>query len=341
MAATIQFESHRVELPVVYELEHDPSVLEYYDQPPSIPLFYESGNGRRLSVIHTPDFFVLRTDAAGWEECKAEQDLEKLAEKGPNRYRRDSNGGWLCPPGESHAKEFGLYYRVLSSATINWIFQQNLQFLEDYFRCDGMVISPRSREAVAAEIARKPGLPLMDLIQRTKDAASRDDIYFMIAGGEIFADLSDAAISQPAEVAIFSNAELAAAFRRINGSPNATATALEIKVEPGQSVSWDGMASGAPSTSSRPSTTAAAGCRYLLKASYTFRIGAQKDSYPRSSASLPDNTVPRYSSEARAGCVASASPDPCGGAGQPVSVPRPPTQFAGQRLSWTCVVVVV
>jgi hypothetical protein len=82
----------------------------------------------------------------------------------------------------------------------------------------------------------------MDLIQRTKDAASRDDIYFMIVAGEIFADLSAAAISQPAEVAIFSNAELAAAFRRINGSPIAATTALGIRVEPGQSVSWDGTA---------------------------------------------------------------------------------------------------
>ena len=185
---------------------------------------------------------MLRTGAAGWEECKAEQDLEKLAEKSPNRYRRDPNGGWLCPPGESHAKEFGLYYRVRTSATINWILQQNLQFLEDYFRCDGMVISPRSREVVTAEIAWQPGLPLTDLIQRTKDAASRDDIYFMIVAGEIFADLSAAAISQPAEVAIFSNAELAAAFRRINGSPIAATTALGIRVEPGQSVSWDGTA---------------------------------------------------------------------------------------------------
>ena len=50
MGATIQFESHRVELPVIYELEHDPSALEYYDQPPSIPLFYESGNGRRATA---------------------------------------------------------------------------------------------------------------------------------------------------------------------------------------------------------------------------------------------------------------------------------------------------
>ena len=40
MGVTIQFESHRVELPFVYEMEHDPAVLEYYDQPRSIPLAY-------------------------------------------------------------------------------------------------------------------------------------------------------------------------------------------------------------------------------------------------------------------------------------------------------------
>jgi hypothetical protein len=34
MGVTIQFESHRVELARIYELEHDPDVLEYWDQPP-------------------------------------------------------------------------------------------------------------------------------------------------------------------------------------------------------------------------------------------------------------------------------------------------------------------
>ena len=60
MGVTIQFESHRVELPFIYEAEHDSQVLEYYDQPPSIPLVYRALNGRRLSVMHTPDYFVLR-----------------------------------------------------------------------------------------------------------------------------------------------------------------------------------------------------------------------------------------------------------------------------------------
>jgi putative transposase len=65
MGLTIQFESHRVELPFVYDMEHDPGVLEYYDQPPSIPLAYQAANGRRLSVLHTPDYFVIRRDSVG------------------------------------------------------------------------------------------------------------------------------------------------------------------------------------------------------------------------------------------------------------------------------------
>jgi putative transposase len=34
MGVTIQFESHRHELAAIFELEHDSSVIEYYDQPP-------------------------------------------------------------------------------------------------------------------------------------------------------------------------------------------------------------------------------------------------------------------------------------------------------------------
>src|SRR6266699_6580896 len=60
MGITIQFESHRVELAGIYEMEHDTSVLEYYDQPPPICLRYPAAQGRQLVVMHTPDYFVLR-----------------------------------------------------------------------------------------------------------------------------------------------------------------------------------------------------------------------------------------------------------------------------------------
>ena len=51
MGMTIQFESHRVELAAIYEMEHDDSVEEFYDQPPSIKLDYLSAEGRHLGVL--------------------------------------------------------------------------------------------------------------------------------------------------------------------------------------------------------------------------------------------------------------------------------------------------
>src|SRR3954447_14221564 len=53
MGVTIQFESHRVELAAIYELEHDGDVLEYYDQPPTFKLDYRGATGRHLGVLHT------------------------------------------------------------------------------------------------------------------------------------------------------------------------------------------------------------------------------------------------------------------------------------------------
>ncbi len=236
MGTTIQFESHRVELPVVYQLEHDSGVLEYFDQPPSIQLNYDARDGRRLCVNHTADFFVLREAAAGWEECKTEPDLETLAETAPNRYRRDSEGMWRCAPGEAHAMELGLYYRIRSAAAINWTLQQNLLFLEDYLRADQSRVDPRRRRIILEEIARQPGINLSELIERTTDVANRDDIYFLIAVGDAFVDLGAAPISSPAGVQLFANAEIASAFSRIDGSP----CGREVKKEPGDSISWDG-----------------------------------------------------------------------------------------------------
>ena len=213
MGQTIQFESHRVELPFVCEMEHDPGVLEYYDQPPSIPLAYQAANGRRLSVIHTPDYFVLRQDSAGWVECKTSEDLEKLAISSPNRYLRDGNGNWRCPPGEAHGSALALDYRVWSSAEIDWILQRNLQFLEDYLRCDPASAAGFVDPAIKAVVEAKPGIPLRELLEGC-GVPKPDEIYLLIATGGIYVDLSAAAIAEPEQVRVFVNAEMAGAYQR-------------------------------------------------------------------------------------------------------------------------------
>ena len=201
MGVTIQFESHRVELPAIFEFEHDCSVLEYYDQVPTIKLDYRSADGKRLGVMHTPDFFVIREDAAGWEECKTEDELKRLSERSPNRYRRDGQG-WICPPGQQHAQPLGLCYRVRSSAEINWLFQRNIQFLEDYLR-ETPSVAQIHRQRVLAHVAAQPGCSLEALFLTTAGQVTRDEIYALIATGDVYVDLSTVSLPEPAKVAVW------------------------------------------------------------------------------------------------------------------------------------------
>ena len=87
MGLTIQFESHKVELWAIYLMEHDPNVLEFYDQPSSFKIQYTNKAGRKIGHYHTPDFFVMSADNAAWVEWKTEAQLQKLSEKYPTRYQ--------------------------------------------------------------------------------------------------------------------------------------------------------------------------------------------------------------------------------------------------------------
>jgi len=202
MGRMIQFESHRVELAFVLEFEHDPSVLEYYDQPCRLPLQYTGRSGRRVTARHTPDYFVLRADSAGWEECKTEQQLIKLAEQSPHRCQRDG-GGWLCPPGAAHAAMLRLYYRIRSSGTICWTFQRNIQYLADYMRSDLVQKDPAHREALLASVRRIPGISLADLLASATSVEMRDCLYSMIALGDLYVDLRQSSLWDPERVHVF------------------------------------------------------------------------------------------------------------------------------------------
>src|SRR5260370_16950953 len=67
MGVTIQAESYKNELAGVYEMEHDPTVLAFYDQPPPINLQYHPKTGRPIAVLHTPDSFVIPPEPLRWE----------------------------------------------------------------------------------------------------------------------------------------------------------------------------------------------------------------------------------------------------------------------------------
>jgi transposase InsO family protein len=200
MGVTIQFESHHVELAAIYEMEYAPDVLEYYDQPSSLKLEYRSASGRSVSALHTPDFLVIRTSGAGFEEWKTEDDLLRLTKEKPNRYCRGDGKVWTCPPGIAHASSLGLYYRVRSSQEIDWTYQRNLHFLEDYLSGNPQAVSAQVRCAVQSWIAADRALTLADLFGLSDGVASHDEIYSLIALGDIYVDLSSALLVEPDSV---------------------------------------------------------------------------------------------------------------------------------------------
>jgi transposase InsO family protein len=239
MGVTIQFESHRVELAGIHMMEHDPAVLEYYDQPAPIKLNYRSASGRSLGVMHTPDFFVLREDAAGWEEWKSEDELLQLAGRMPGRYVQE-DGQWRCQPGEEWATPLGLFYRLRSSKEINWVFQRNLQVLGDYFSQDRPLVQPEMAEAVQQLVSTEPGIALAELLTRLKSVTA-DAIYSLIVSDQIYVDVQAEPLAEPRRVRVFRDAETARAYLVVARRHPADAPAPHtLELVGGASVCWDG-----------------------------------------------------------------------------------------------------
>jgi len=214
MGITIQFESQSLELAASYLMDHDESVLEFYDQPHTFKLRYLDKTGKRmLAHFYTPDFLVLRTNSVAFEEWKMEDELLKLAEKQPYRYQREEDGTWRCPPAEVVAQSLGLSFRVCSSAFLPRLYIDNLDFLADYF-----ILPPHLPETVVSRVLDRvqasPGITIAALLGGSGDLRA-NDVYALIAASQIFVDLNSSSLRDhyrtrlfPDQNAIFAYAQL-------------------------------------------------------------------------------------------------------------------------------------
>jgi len=204
MGLTIQFESHKVELPTIYMLEFNDNVLEYYDQPPQIKVFYyQSKTNKRKAYMITADFFVIEKDKAYWIECKTEEELIKKSQKNPERYLRH-NSQWVFTPGKTYAEKFNLDFIIRSSSEINWNLQRNLEFLVDYIAKD-FIPNDLQITKIKEAIQSAPGLYLKELILSSENQFSVDEIYSLIAKNVIYIDLYNDLITEPERVKVYIN----------------------------------------------------------------------------------------------------------------------------------------
>lgn len=188
---TVQFESHTCELPFLLDLEYfQPDALIWVDQPDFFKLQVKDKKGRSIYVVHTPDFFVCHKTHFEFIECKTEEELIKLSHKYPDRYVLGKDGVWRCPKAEAYAAQFGYKFRVVSSAEIDRVQIRNAVFFEDYLGEDTPEVAEETRRKLASLVAENHRLKLSDLLDRDlEDGATADDVYTMIATGELYVDL--------------------------------------------------------------------------------------------------------------------------------------------------------
>lgn len=245
MSFSIQFESHTVELPFIYEVEHSDSVLEYYDQPNLVKLDYMSqvnGKDKRKVFNSTPDFFVIYDDYGCWVECKPEAKLLELSLEDPYRYYKDEDGCWRCPPGEQYAESLNLQFKVFSSEQIDWVLLRNIKFLEAYF-INNYEVTEDQIENVLSIIKEHQGIELDVLLENTDELKiSSDVVNTLIASNSIYVDLKKYVLAEPQYTHVFSDYDTACAFVHLENAETDVSANMShgCVLEIGRSLVWDG-----------------------------------------------------------------------------------------------------
>lgn len=237
MGRTIQFESHTSELPFILlcEFPETDDVVEYWDQPCTLPVAYKNKNGRTVRTKIIPDFLLLRNEAAEFVECKTEERLVHLAREQPNKYYLDADGRWRCPPGEEAAGKFGIKFRVVSTREIDPTLIRNTLFLEDFFREDIPDLPPETISLITKTVSCTEGISLSGLLAGGETAGfDADAVYQLIAKGTLYVDLRREALINRDRVYVYSGRP--AAMAKNDGIRLPRGRFVELN--PGEVIQW-------------------------------------------------------------------------------------------------------
>lgn len=215
MGRTIQTESRTVENLYAIELEYSPLVLEFWDQPPPVPVNRTDRTGKSRPGSYTADFLVLTVDGPTIDELKPAAKIATFLQSRPDDWGLEDSVPVFRPAREAYAA-LGLTHRVVSSADINQIRVTNLALLLQSRNIpdDAMhqlrphverVLTQRAcvRFAdLAAEFQVEDLTPLLQLIDR----------------GIIHASLSNKLLAQPSTVWVAASAAMLALHEEIESN---------------------------------------------------------------------------------------------------------------------------
>jgi len=153
-------------------------------------------------------------DGAGFEEWKPADALDKLAVRMPERYQRETSGGWRCPPGEATAQALGLSHHVRTSNEYHPFYIQNLMFLQDFWT-HPLRLEAQAQAQVLEALRVYPGVSVAALLDAHPELAV-DVIWAMLTSQHIFTDLAAAFLMDWEQVFLYPSFEEVEAEKQVD-----------------------------------------------------------------------------------------------------------------------------
>lgn len=179
-------------------LDFDPTVLEFWDQPPTVALTVEDKNGRCRRVPYTPDVLLLTTDGVLLDQVKPKSKCDALIATNPNRWTIGLDG-YQDIAASRHAKAMGMTHRIVSEDKINPVMANNLLAIaraaEQARHNNYRMIVRRVLQNLGEERASRASA-----VMEALDIVDSTCILQMLSDRLIVANLSDGELGKPDNV---------------------------------------------------------------------------------------------------------------------------------------------
>ncbi len=196
MGSTIALESSE-EFALAVQLEYDPDVVEYWEQPPSVALVVLDSKGRRRRCSYVPDFLVMRRNEAHVIQVKPADQCERLSREQPRRWTWDGVEAKDVAASE-HFFEIGLLHLIYSAGQSHKIRVDNYRLM---LQVRGAEIEPSAARKLGRILSALGPSEVLSMRQLmlAADISTATPIVRLIEQGRLFTDVDHSRLSVPSE----------------------------------------------------------------------------------------------------------------------------------------------
>jgi hypothetical protein len=213
MGLSLMLESRQGELAAVTLLEHDPSVLAYFAQPPQVELTLTREDGTTTTrTQYTPDLLIVR-GSDRHQELRDQGRIFSASLANPHQFYKDQAGQWRYRAAQEHFEALGFTYELIPNQSLPTLLIENTDFLGDYLLASAPRLPSERAQRLGEHIQRMRCASLAEL-QALHFTA--DEIYQAVVEGVLYFDLYGDRLSASTEVAFYSDQATHQAHRLLN-----------------------------------------------------------------------------------------------------------------------------